>query len=194
MNSQFEQVTTPSIVRFVAENPFAWILPAARPGDALLMPLLMECDAQGIPVSLLGHLPRRSGAAEAFSAAPGGVFLFLGPHAYISPAIVSKPGWAPTWNFVSLKASGHVELDEALTSEAVTRLVEHMERGTGSDWTISKMGARFETLQRAIIGFRVRIENLSPRFKYGQDETAESFKEIHAALGDHPLKSWMGDL
>lgn len=191
MSSAFERVEPADIVRFVGENPLAWIVPSRSPADAVLMPLLMEVGADGAPDSLLGHLPRKAPVCEALAGSPRAHFLFLGPHAYIPPGWISKPGWAPTWNFVSLKVAGLLELDESLTDFAVTRLVEHMEGNDAGAWTVDEMGDRFHMLTKGIIGFRARIDTLVPRFKVGQDETVQSANEIRHGLSDHPLARWM---
>lgn len=189
MPHPFETVSQADLVRFVAENPVAWIVPAAGPADAFLMPLLLETDAAGAPVSLLGHLPRHGPLTERLKENPAATCLFLGPHSYIPPGWISKPGWAPTWNFVSLKASGRIVPDDSLTDEAIRALVAHMESASG--WNVEQVGARYETLLRGVIGFRMRIDRLTPRFKTGQDETETSRAEIHAALQGHALQSWM---
>lgn len=191
MSAKFTSVTSADILRFVAENPPAWIVPHADPGDAILMPLLMDTDEASEPATLLGHLPRNSRILARLWEDPRATCLFLGPHAYIPPGWISKPGWAPTWNFVSLKVSGTITPDESLTEEAVRTLVAHMETRAGSSWSVEQMGARFEGLLRGIIGFRMRIDLLQPRFKTGQDETETSHAEIYAHLEGHALQAWM---
>lgn len=191
MSARFTSVPTEDIIRFVAENPVAWIVPVASPADAILMPLLLETDTAGAPVSMLGHLPRSGAIITQLTQDARAVCLFLGPHAYIPPGWISKAGWAPTWNFVSLKVSGTLTLDDALTEEAVRTLSTHMESRAGSDWTVERVGARFESLLKGIIGFRMQIADLYPRFKTGQDETDQSRSEILAHLEGHALQSWM---
>lgn len=189
MSHPFETASNTDIRRFVAENPLAWIVPAADPADAFLMPLLLETGADGAPASLLGHMPRHGPLSARLREAPFATCLFLGPHSYVSPVWISKPDWAPTWNFVSLKASGQIVPDDTLTDTAIRQLVAHMESHSG--WTVEQVGARYEMLLRGVIGFRMRIDQLIPRFKTGQDETATSRAEIHAALEGHPLQAWM---
>lgn len=189
MTSPFETVSSQDITRFISENPLAWIVPSADPSASILMPLLLETNVDGHPVSLLGHLPRSAPLLEQLWNRPAATCLFLGPHAYVPPGWVSKPGWAPTWNFVSLKASGALMPDENLTEEAIRRLVGHMEPDSG--WTVEAVGARFEALLKGVIGFRMSIDTLQPRFKTGQDESEQSHAEIHARLEGHPLQSWM---
>ncbi len=191
MSTHFTNVPAADIIRFVAENPVAWIVPSASPADAILMPLLLETDSDGAPATMLGHLPRSGPAITQLSQDPRAVCLFLGPHSYIPPGWISKAGWAPTWNFVSVKVSGTITLDNALTEEAVSTLVTHMESRAGSDWTVDQVGPRFEALLKGIIGFRMQIERIQPRFKTGQDESDQSRAEIHAHLEGHALQSWM---
>lgn len=191
MSAHFTAVPETDILRFAAENPIAWIVPAADPADAILMPLLMETDADGAPATLLGHLPRSGPLIARLEENPRATCLFLGPHAYIPPGWISKPGWAPTWNFVSLKVTGRITLDDTLTEHAVRTLTTHMEAPAGSDWRVEQIGPRFTTLLKGIIGFRMQIETLQPRFKTGQDESETSYSEIHAQLDGHPLQSWM---
>ncbi|MBU1288715.1 MAG: FMN-binding negative transcriptional regulator [Alphaproteobacteria bacterium] len=191
MTSAYEEVSSERIGSFIADNPLAWIVPVADPSSALLMPLLLEVDSDGTPASFLGHLPRSAAATNKLMEQPGAIALFLGPHAYIQPSWISKPGWAPTWNFVSLKATGDITIDKALSAEAVTRLVEHMENPTASGWTVDEIGPRFEGLLKGIIGFRMRIDELAPRFKVGQDESPESLQEIKSALADETIAKWM---
>lgn len=191
MTSAYEEVSSERIGSFIAENPLAWIVPVADPSSALLMPLMLEVDSDGTPASFLGHLPRSAAATNKLMEQPRAIVLFLGPHAYIQPSWISKPGWAPTWNFVSLKATGDITSDEALSAEAVTRLVEHMENPTASGWTVDEIGPRFEGLLKGIIGFRMRIDELVPRFKVGQDESPESLQEIKSALADETIAKWM---
>jgi transcriptional regulator len=191
MSVRFTTVSNTDILRFAAENPLAWVVPHADPDDAVLMPLLMERDASNQPTSVLGHLPRSGRVLSRLSEDPHATCLFLGPHAYIPPGWISKPGWAPTWNFVSLKVSGPITLDDALTEEAVRSLVAHMETRAGSDWNVEQMGPRFDGLLRGIVGFRMRIDTLQPRFKTGQDETEISHAEIHGHLEGHALQAWM---
>ena len=190
MTRLFETVPDHQVVRFLAENPLAWIVASKDPASALLMPVLLDSPSLS-GGSFIGHLPRSVPAVAALQENGSATLMFLGPHAYIPPGWITKPGWAPTWNFVSLKATGYIELDDALTETAVSRLVAHMETDSHSGWTIERVGPRVNGLLGAIIGFRMRIESITPRFKTGQDETEQSYGEIYAALAGHPLQAWM---
>lgn len=184
-------VSTEKMLDFAAAYPFAWIVPFADPSAALLMPVLIETDEDGKPASLLGHLPRMHEATKALAGDGRIAVLYLGPHAYIPPAWIRKKHWAPTWNFVSLKVTATATTDTDLTRPAVETLVHHMEAPAGSSWTVADMGERYEGLLGGIIGFRAAIDTLTPRFKVGRDETAESHADIRHGLAGHPLADWM---
>jgi transcriptional regulator len=191
MSARFTDIPHAHIIRFVAENPVAWIVPHTAPAEAILMPMLLETGDKSGSSTLLGHLPRSGQIVAHLLADARATCLFLGPHAYIPPGWVSKPGWAPTWNFVSLKISGKILPDDALTEESVRAIVTHMETRAGSDWTVEQVGPRFQGLLKGIIGFRMQIDLIQPRFKTGQDEIDQSRAEIHAHLDGHALQAWM---
>ena len=192
MTTPFESVTEADMLAFAAQYPLAWVVPVAMPSAAILMPVLVESE-QGQPTALLGHLPRRSEANAAFQQDTAAVVLFLGPNAYIPPGWLSQPHWAPTWNFVSLKVEAEISPSPDLARPAIEQLAQHMEKGQETPWNTAELGGRYETLLQHVTGFRAPITALHPRFKTGQDETARSWAEIRAALGDHPLAQWMSE-
>lgn len=173
------------VARLIASHPLGWIVPRGAPGLAAPMPLLLDGE------SLLGHLPRAHPLAGALAADPSAVFLFLGPHGYITPEWLSDKDWAPTWNFALATITAEVVIDDAFTDEALRRLVAHMEQGREAPWTVEAMGPRYAALRERVIGFRATITGCKLRLKLGQDESDTAFGEILAGLGDTPLARWM---
>jgi transcriptional regulator len=157
------------------------------------LPLLAETDADGQVVAIIGHFARANPHVARAQASPQALISFLGPHGYIAPALVSKPDWAPTWNYQL--AQFEVEIDFQPGAEhgdaAIRALVEAME-GSGPDaWSIDRVGPRYELLVPHVIAFRARVIRATARFKLGQDESAQTFGEVVAALGDTPLAQAM---
>ena len=186
--SSFADIPKEELYRFVSEFPLAWITPTADAASAALMPLLFE-DAECS--SIIGHLPKQVAYGDAFKASKSVVCLFLGPHSYISPAWAGKDDWVPTWNFVSLKAAGSIHFLNELTRPAVEFLVDHMQAEATPQWSMAKVEHRLPSLLGRIVGFRIRVTNLAPRFKVGQDEDEETYAHLEAHLGEHPLAAWM---
>ena len=186
--SAFSDIPESDVYRFVCENPLAWIVPNTDPSAACLMPLLFE-DSQCR--SLFGHLPLHSEAAKVLESGGPVTCLFLGPNSYIPPDWIEKPDWVPTWNFVSAKISGHIVMKPDSTRATVERLVEHMQKRSKSDWSLARVEHRLEKLLQGIIGFRIEVEAITPRFKVGQDEADATYKNIYSHLQYHPIASWM---
>lgn len=181
------------VIALINEFPLAWIAPrddqAAR--VATLLPLLVDTDADGRVVSLLGHMARRNPLYAALEATPSATILFTGPQAYVSPALVSTPTWAPTWNYAQVRIEAEIRFRPDLGHEALERLTRFMDAGDRTGWSPRDVGPRYDAMERAIIAFEARVTNLSAKFKLGQDENDLSLREILAAHPDPALTRWM---
>ncbi len=100
------------VVDLIAEYPLAWVCARrGRAAEASLLPLLVETDALGRPISLVGHMARRNPLVAALQADPHAMILFTGPQAYVSPELVSERRWAPTWNYAQLRIEAELRFD-----------------------------------------------------------------------------------
>ena len=181
----FTDVPADEVVRLVGESPLCWIVPHADASTALLMPVVAECAADGSLAAMLGHLPKRAHATPLLRSHPRASFLFLGVNGYISPAMVGRDDWGPTWNFASVRIEGDVLLDDRLTRDAVAAMSRHMEGPDG--WSLDRLGPRTDDLLARVIGFRVEVQGIHPRFKLGQDESGADLLSICEHLGDSAL-------
>lgn len=174
------------IARLVAEYPLAWLV--SREFHASPLPLIGETDDAGNIVALFGHCARRNPLVADFRADPNGLILFNGPAAYVSPGLISKPDWAPTWNYAVLRFTVEVEFVEAETRDAIERLVAMMEKG---HWSTDRLGERYDPMLGQIIAFRAHVRSTEASFKLGQDEAPQGFAEIVARHPDRMLAQWM---
>ena len=157
------------------------------------LPLLAETDDDGVIHTIIGHFARANPHVERVAANPEALVSFLGPHGYVGPAMVSKPGWGPTWNYQLAQFEVEITLEPDQGDAAIAALVEALE-GEGADaWRSERMGERYALLAAHVIAFRARVVRQSARFKLGQDEDRTSFNEIIGALGDSPLARAMLD-
>jgi transcriptional regulator len=183
--------TDRDVVELIEAHPLAFVIS----GEGFVttpLPMLVETDASGRPATLLGHFARRNPHVNVLRADPRGCFLFVGPHGYVSPELVTTTkDWAPTWNYAFARVVADVAFDEELNGEAIQRLVEKMERGRREPWTTAEMGARYERLKAQVIGFRATIVDVAARFKLGQDERPEVLEDIVAGFTGTGLASWM---
>jgi transcriptional regulator len=184
--SPFAPRSTADIMQLVRDHPLAMLV--SRDLAATPLPLLLETDADGEPVALIGHFARSNPQVAALEADPRAVAIFQGPHAYVSPRIVSKPGWAPTWNYAVVRFQIELSFQPEQNDAAIRALVDAMEAGA---WNVEAVGARYEKLVRHVIAFRATITDTHATFKLGQDEDAASFDEIATGIGDDALSRLM---
>jgi len=186
MTTPFEPRAAADAARLIAGYPLAWVVSRAFHSSPL--PLLAETDASGAIVSLFGHCGRRNPLVADFRADARGLILFNGPQGYVTPQLLSRSDWAPTWNYAVLRFTVDVEFVEEETREAIERLVAAME---GDLWSTDRLGARYEAMLGEIIAFRAHVVAAEHSFKLGQDESAEDFAEIVAGHPDRILAAWM---
>ena len=188
----FDQWSDQDIADLIAAYPLAWVVTGAPDFAATMLPILLETGADGRPASLLGHFAKSNPQVERIRAEPRTLFLFAGPHGYISPELVTTTrNWGPTWNYAQARIVADVVFDENLNDEALDKLVGKMEGGRADPWTRSELGPRYERMKRAIIAFRAPIVSIEAKFKLGQDERDEIFSDIVSGLGSEDLAEWM---
>lgn len=190
----FEPRTQADLLALIGEYPLAWVVSADSSGFcATPLPMLAEPGPDGQIASLLGHFALSNPHVAMLRAAAQATILFMGPQGYISPELVSKPGWAPTWNYAMAQFDVQIELLPQENSQALEKLVYWMERERQVPWTIARMGPRYEKMARKIVAFRARVQRVRGRFKLGQDETQETRAEILQKLDNADLVRWMAD-
>jgi transcriptional regulator len=137
MTTLFEPGDLADISRLIADHPLAWVV--SRNFHSSPLPLLAETGADGQVLALFGHCARRNPLVADFRGSAR-ADPFNGPHGYVSPALVSKPDWAPTWNYAVLRFTVDIELVAHETDDAIRRLVDRME---GDRWSTDRVGARY---------------------------------------------------
>ena len=134
-----------------------------------------------------------SGEGDSFRA----TLLVLGPHGYISPSWMNDRTQAPTWNYASAQLLVELEFfEDPQQIEAHLRdLVAAMEAGRPGHWSVQEMGRRYQSLAQRVIGFRARVCAIRAKFKLGQDERDDVFRDIMVGLeqsAEHAeLLEWM---
>lgn len=193
MTGQEMFAATPGeIATFVREQMLGLVVSSV--GEETLttpLPLLTETDATGTVTSFLGHFALSNPQVELIRRQPRALILFQGPHAYIRPGWVSRPGWAPTWNYVLAQFEVSLALLPQANDDAIRALVTALEGDAPESWRVEQVGQRYASMVRRVIAFRAAVISSRARFKLGQDESDETFMQIVAALGDGPLARMM---
>jgi transcriptional regulator len=85
--------------------------------------------------------------------------------------------------------------DPPQTEAHLRDLVATMEAGRPRQWSEQEMGPRYQSLSQRVIGFRANVRAIRAKFKLGQDERDDVFRDIVAGLGQaadqDALLEWM---
>lgn len=192
------------LLRLVRQQPLAWVVSGTEENfRASLLPILAETDAGGRVARLVGHFARSNDQYKLLMQESRAVMLVLGTNGYISPSWMQDKSQAPTWNYASAQFFVDVEFFEeppAIESH-LRELVDTMEsqapRAAGANaWDVDQMGPRYASLSRGVIGFSAKVREVRAKFKLGQDERDDVFRDIMAGLRDGDsgeLSTWMQD-
>ncbi len=152
---------------------------------ATRVPMLFDPDS-GEHGRLIGHLARANAQARKSDSSIDALAIFNGPDGYVSPNMYpskhTDPSVVPTWNYVTVHASGPLVLhdDPTWTLDIVTRLTDYHERkasaSTGAPaWKVDDAPDEFIAKQlRAIVGFEILLASLVGKAKLSQNRTIEN--------------------
>jgi transcriptional regulator len=195
--NRFAPRSDQDVVQLVLSQPLAWIVSGSNESfRATLLPVRPEVDGSGRLVRLTGHFARSNDHFRLLQTNPRAQILTLGAHGYISPSWIDDKTWAPTWNYASAQFIVDMTFfEEATEIEAHLRdLVDTMEAHRPGAWNIDQMGPRYRSLSKGVIGFRAEIREIRAKFKLGQDERDEVFRNIAVGLtrtSQDDLLRWM---
>jgi transcriptional regulator len=192
MNRKFKQWTNKDVVALIEDNLLA-LMVSATGTDFLMtpLPMLADTDADGGLVRLVGHMALSNRHTAVLRTHPRAHFLFLGPHGYVSPRLLNKRSWAPTWNYAIARVEADVTFRPERLDYALRRLVGKLESGKSGAWSIEELGARYASLAQRIVAFDAEVRAVDATFKLGQDEQPDVFREILSGLESRELCEWM---
>ena len=147
------------------------------------LPFLVD-PGRGAHGTLIAHMARANPHWRAFDGAAPSLIVFMGPHAYISPAWYHEQVTVPTWNYAVVHATGTPQLvtDGALLREMVMRLVDNHEAPIGHPWNVRQAEPAIVDELPGIIGFEIPIDRIEGKFKMNQNRSREDQEGVAAAL------------
>lgn len=100
--------------------------------------------------------------------------VFHGPHCYISPSWYESNRAVPTWNYIAVHVYGKAELIEGEElKESLSDLVKKYE-APDSRYKLEDVDAAYlEGLNRGIVGFKIKIEEMEGKAKLSQNHSLE---------------------
>ena len=132
----------------------------------------------GDQVTLSGHWARANSQWREIEGQRA-LFIFHGPHAYISPRWYVEPQKnVPTWNYAVAHVYGRVRIvDEAAGLERiVTALAAQYEAGAETPWRFADTGEAGRARLEAIVGFELIAEEIQVKLKLNQNHVADNVR------------------
>lgn len=100
------------------------------------------------------------------------LFIFHGPHAYISPRWYLEPEKnVPTWNYAVAHVYGRMRIihETEELERIVTALAAQYEAGAEAPWRLEDTGEAGRSRLNAIVGFELSAEDVQVKLKLGQN-------------------------
>ena len=147
------------------------------------LPFLVD-EQRGRFGTLIAHMAKANPHWSAFAGAAPSLAVFLGPHAYISPAWYEEQATVPTWNYAVVHATGTPRLvveTEPLRA-MVLRLVDTHEAPLGHPWDVRQAESVMDADLQAIVGFEIPIDRLEGKFKLNQNRSRADQEGVVRAL------------
>jgi transcriptional regulator len=115
------------------------------------------------------------------------LFLFQGPHAYISPRwYADTPKQVPTWNYVAAHVYGTIRLiqEGPELEHIVVSLAEKFESGATTPWSLADSDPANRARLRGIVGFELRSTSVQVKLKLNQNHPVANVAGVIAGLRD----------
>ncbi|HJS89983.1 MAG TPA: FMN-binding negative transcriptional regulator [Steroidobacteraceae bacterium] len=113
------------------------------------------------------------------------LFIFHGPHAYISPRWYLEPEKnVPTWNYAVAHVYGRVRVihDTQELERIVTALARQYEAGAEKPWRFEDTGESGRARLKAIVGFELTAEEIQVKLKLNQNHVEGNVRGAVAGL------------
>lgn len=189
---QYKEENRSALIAFMKAHPFITLIGADTDGrvEATQVPVLIE--ERGDRLFIMGHIARKTTHHKALESNPQALFLFTGPHVYVSGSwYTGNPNQGSTWNYISVHARGILRwTDESEMIGILKKLSLHFEEGNTASTTIyDNLPADYlAPLLNAIVGFELEVTELENVLKLSQNRDEKSYdnivKELKLKEGD----------
>jgi transcriptional regulator len=175
--SHFKTQSPARLLEFMRAYPFAMMIGVGEDDLLVATQVPVFTDQRDDKIYLSGHIMRKTDHHRAFLHNPRALFVFSGPHAYVSASWYTDPNQASTWNYMTVHARGTVNFtDEAALRNILERTTNHFEQRTGAFAEMSEAYLLKQT--PAIVAFEVELASLDHVFKLSQNKDAQTFQQI----------------
>jgi transcriptional regulator len=179
------------------EHPFGSLVSTDSEGFPFVTHLPIKLvEEGGQPKTLLGHCARGNPHAGFLQARPQALVTFMGPQAYMSPAVYPDLLRVPTWTYLAVHARVEARLleGEEAKDALLKQLIGDHEPAYAAQWR-GLPDTYTDGMLKGIVAFELRILDLKTKVKINQHRP-ESHVAMHAAYAqggeqEQALALWM---
>ena len=183
----------------IRENPFASLVSNDDEGFPFISHIPIKLLPHAIDVQkdmLLGHVAKGNPHAAFLAKRPEVLFTFMGPQAYMSPAVYPDLIRVPTWSYVAVHVKAKVRLleGEEAKDAILKQLIADHEPPYAQQWR-GLPDTYTQPMLNAIVAFEMQVQDIQTKVKLNQHRP-ESHVAMHAAYesggeSEKGLALWM---
>ncbi len=183
----------------IRENPFASLVSNDDEGFPFIshIPIKLLPHANDVQKDmLLGHVAKGNPHAAFLAKRPEVLLTFMGPQAYMSPAVYPDLIRVPTWSYVAVHVKAKVRLleGEEAKDAILKQLIADHEPPYAQQWR-GLPDTYTQPMLNAIVAFEMQVQNIQTKVKLNQHRP-ESHIAMHAAYesggeSEKGLALWM---
>ena len=169
--------------RLMRENSFATMVSMSGTEPVIThLPVLVD----EVTATVHAHVARANPVWHDFSDKRELLFIFHGPHHYVSPSWYRTHPSVPTWNYavVHAKAVAKIINDRHAVEAVLHRLVEEHESRFADPWQMQLPDDYMQRMIDGIVAFEARITDLRGKVKLSQNRPPADRLNVIAALRD----------
>lgn len=177
-------------------HPLASLISVDGEGWPFVTHLPLHVQERGEALVLLGHVAKPNPHWRFLQERPQAVVTFLGPHAYMSPAVYPDRMRVPTWNYLAVhcRVSATLLTAEEAKDRLLKQLIGDHEPAYAEQWR--SLGEEYQRKMLAgIVAFELEVTQLQCKLKLNQHrpEAHAAMKNAYADGDEHAreLVAWM---
>ncbi|WP_182069222.1 FMN-binding negative transcriptional regulator [Bacillus haynesii] len=174
----FKVENVDEILGFVQKNSFGTIVTTEQ-GKPIATHLPLGFNKKDDDCYITGHVAYGNPQWRTFETCQDVLVMFQGPHAYISSSWYGHEE-VPTWNYQAVHIYGQasiLERDELI--EELTVMMEKYEKHRENPILWDNLSPKLlENQLKAIVGFKIRVENIQAAYKLSQNRKDTDYMNI----------------
>lgn len=179
------------------EHPFASLVSCDDDGFPFVTHLPLKLIEEGdAPLTLLGHCARANAHVRYLQQRPQALVTFMGPQAYMSPAVYPDLQRVPTWSYLAVHARVQARLleGEEAKDALLKQLISDHEPAYAAQWR--RLPDNYtHAMLNGIVAFELTLLDVQTKVKINQHRP-ESHAALHAVYKhggeqEQALAQWM---